>query len=48
LIFKGAEDDDLYYRLKGLGYKIERPPPQIGRYKMMKHTKRKPQLWSKR
>lgn len=44
----GAEDDDLYYRLKGLGYKVERPPIKIGRYKMMKHVKRKPQLWSKR
>ena len=44
----GAEDDDLYYRLKGLGYKVERPPIKIGRYKMMKHEKRKPQLWSKR
>jgi hypothetical protein len=28
--------------------KVERPPPKIGRYKMMRHTKRKPQLWSKR
>lgn len=44
----GAEDDDLYYRLKGLSYKVERPPLKIGRYKMMKHKKRKPQLWSKR
>lgn len=35
-------------RLKGLGYKVERPPLKIGRYKMMKHEKRKPQLWSKR
>lgn len=44
----GAEDDDLYYRLKGLGLKVERPPLKIGRYRMMKHEKRKPQLWSKR
>lgn len=44
----GAEDDDLYYRLKALSYKVERPPLKIGRYKMMKHQKRKPQLWSKR
>ena len=44
----GAEDDDLFYRLKGSGLKVERPPNKIGRYKMMKHQKRKPQIWSKR
>lgn len=36
------------YRLKGLSYKVERPPLKIGRYTMMKHQKRTPQLWSKR
>ena len=46
--YLGAEDDDLYYRLKGSNLKVERPPVKIGRYKMMKHQKRKPQIWSKR
>ncbi|CAF0914004.1 unnamed protein product, partial [Didymodactylos carnosus] len=44
----GAEDDDLYYRLKEVSLKIIRPPPSIGRYKMLQHTKRTPSIWNKR
>lgn len=44
----GAEDDDMFYRLKSAGIKVLRPPYNIGRYKMSKHKKRKPQSISKR
>jgi hypothetical protein len=44
----GAEDDDLYYRIKGAGLKVIRPSVRIARYTMIKHVKRKPQVWSKR
>jgi beta-1,4-galactosyltransferase 1 len=42
------EDDDLYYRIKGTGLNVERPPVKLARYTMIKHEKRKPQVWSKR
>jgi beta-1,4-galactosyltransferase 1 len=44
----GAEDDDLYYRLKEVSLKIIRPPASIARYKMLQHTKRVPSIWNKR
>ncbi|CAF1651326.1 unnamed protein product [Rotaria magnacalcarata] len=44
----GAEDDDLYYRLKELSIKVIRPPATIARYKMLAHTKRVPSVWNKR
>ncbi|CAF1071402.1 unnamed protein product [Adineta steineri] len=44
----GAEDDDLYYRLKEVSLKIIRPPATIARYKMLQHTKRVPSIWNKR
>ncbi|CAF0758216.1 unnamed protein product [Rotaria sp. Silwood1] len=44
----GAEDDDLYYRLKELSIKVIRPPATIARYKMLPHTKRVPSIWNKR
>ncbi|CAF0931090.1 unnamed protein product [Rotaria sordida] len=44
----GAEDDDLYYRLKELSIKVIRPPATIARYKMLAHTKRVPSIWNKR
>lgn len=37
----GAEDDDFAYRLRHVGLPVLRPPNQIGRYKMIKHEKRK-------
>jgi len=36
----GAEDDDMAYRLQHVGLKISRPPSQVGRYRMIRHTKR--------
>ncbi|CAF1487011.1 unnamed protein product, partial [Didymodactylos carnosus] len=44
----GAEDDDMYYRLKAVSLKITRPPSFIGRYRMLQHTKREPTAWNKR
>ncbi|CAF3593672.1 unnamed protein product [Rotaria sordida] len=44
----GAEDDDLYYRLKDVSLKVLRPPSSIARYKMLQHTKRTPSVWNKR
>jgi GT2 family glycosyltransferase len=44
----GAEDDDMYYRLKSADIPILRPPYHIGRYKMSKHKKRNPQSFYKR
>jgi beta-1,4-galactosyltransferase 1 len=44
----GAEDDDLYYRLKEVSLKLIRPPATIARYKMLQHTKRVPSIWNKR
>jgi hypothetical protein len=44
----GAEDDDMAYRIMYVGLKITRPPENIARYKMIKHTKRKPSDWRKR
>ncbi|KAK6187774.1 hypothetical protein SNE40_005726 [Patella caerulea] len=41
----GAEDDDMAYRILHTGLKITRPPTNIARYKMIKHTKRKPTAW---
>jgi len=36
----GAEDDDMYYRIKNNGLTVIRPPPCLGRYNMIKHKKR--------
>ncbi|CAF1619962.1 unnamed protein product [Adineta ricciae] len=44
----GAEDDDLFYRLKEISLKIIRPPSSIARYRMLQHTKRTPSIWNKR
>ncbi|CAF1565025.1 unnamed protein product [Rotaria magnacalcarata] len=44
----GAEDDDLYYRLKEVSLKVLRPPSSIARYKMLQHKKRTPSIWNKR
>ncbi|CAF0744901.1 unnamed protein product [Adineta steineri] len=44
----GAEDDDLYYRLKEISLKVIRPPSSIARYRMLQHTKRTPSIWNKR
>lgn len=44
----GAEDDDMAYRIMYVGLKITRPPENVARYKMIKHTKRKPSDWRKR
>jgi len=44
----GAEDDDLYYRLKEVSLKVIRPPSTIARYRMLQHTKRTPSIWNKR
>ncbi|CAF3442465.1 unnamed protein product [Rotaria sp. Silwood1] len=44
----GAEDDDLYYRLKDASLKVLRPPSSIARYRMLQHTKRTPSVWNKR
>ncbi|XP_064629666.1 beta-1,4-galactosyltransferase 4-like [Lineus longissimus] len=44
----GAEDDDMAYRILHIGLKITRPPDYVARYKMIKHTKRKPSDWRKR
>lgn len=38
----GGEDDDMANRIKYYGYKISRYTDKIARYKMMKHTKDKP------
>ncbi|XP_013421599.1 beta-1,4-N-acetylgalactosaminyltransferase bre-4 isoform X2 [Lingula anatina] len=37
----GGEDDEMFQRLDISGVTLERPGPGVGRYKMMKHTKRK-------
>lgn len=44
----GAEDDDLYFRIKKSKIKLVRPPVSIARYRMLRHTKRKPARWPKR
>jgi len=33
----GGEDDDMFYRIYNIGYKISRPPFHLGRYKMSFH-----------
>ncbi|OQV22685.1 Beta-1,4-galactosyltransferase 4 [Hypsibius exemplaris] len=38
----GAEDDDMAYRIRHVGLKVIRPPPEIARYSMIKHVKRTP------
>ena len=35
-------------RIMHVGLKITRPPETVARYKMIKHTKRKPADWRKR
>lgn len=37
----GAEDDDLYYRIKNSGLHISRYPNNIARYSMLSHRKEK-------
>ncbi|XP_074662411.1 beta-1,4-galactosyltransferase 4-like [Tubulanus polymorphus] len=44
----GAEDDDMAYRIMHVGLKITRPANYVARYKMIRHTKRKPSDWRKR
>ena len=39
----GAEDDDLYNRVRAKRYHVSRPDKTIARYKMLSHTKDK---WS--
>lgn len=34
----GGEDDDMYERIVSKNLKVERPPANIARYKMLKHT----------
>lgn len=38
----GGEDDDMGMRVLQVGLKISRPPPELGRYTMIKHNKRVP------
>ena len=38
----GGEDDNMYYRLTGNGFKVHRHSIQIARYKMLKHKKYRP------
>uniref|UniRef100_A0A8D8UQ01 Beta-1,4-N-acetylgalactosaminyltransferase n=1 Tax=Cacopsylla melanoneura TaxID=428564 RepID=A0A8D8UQ01_9HEMI len=38
----GGEDDDMGLRVLQVGLQITRPPPQIGRYTMIKHHKQVP------
>ena len=37
----GAEDDDMTTRILHKGYRIYRPPTNVARYKMIKHSQRK-------
>jgi hypothetical protein len=37
-----------FFRLKEVSLKVIRPPPAIGRYRMIQHTKRTPSMWKKR
>ncbi|KAI0240674.1 Beta-1,4-galactosyltransferase 3 [Lamellibrachia satsuma] len=37
----GGEDDDMFTRIEGAGYVVTRPSNHIGRYKMVRHKKRK-------
>ncbi|XP_076445701.1 uncharacterized protein LOC143283381 isoform X1 [Babylonia areolata] len=42
----GGEDDDMAYRILHEKLKIIRPPVNIARYQMIKHTKRTPTSWN--
>ena len=35
----GGEDDDVSLRIRCTGYRIDRPPQDVARYTMMKHTR---------
>ncbi|XP_061183111.1 beta-1,4-galactosyltransferase 4-like isoform X2 [Saccostrea echinata] len=42
----GGEDDDIYFRMTHLKFRVIRPPASVARYTMVRHKKR--EIWPKR